>query len=70
MLSKKDVSKHRSESISQLALNNESDIADIANLLREKDGFMNMDMYQQTQNDYKPKLYDPQTKYPQLLLPD
>lgn len=45
MLSKKDVSKHRSESISQLALNNESDIADIANLLREKDGFMNMDMY-------------------------
>lgn len=31
-----------------MAGNNDSDIADIANLLREKDGFLHLDMIEQT----------------------
>lgn len=44
---KRRESGHKSESRSMVVGNNDSDIADIANLLREKDGYMPFDLIEQ-----------------------
>ena len=43
---------HRSESRSMVGANNDSDIADIANLLREKDGLMQLEFMEQTKTKH------------------
>ncbi len=43
---------HKSESRSMVGVNNDSDIADIANLLREKDGLMQLEFMEQTKTKH------------------